>query len=92
MCGTIVLCLDQAPIIACTTFQETLDRVNRGWNYLHTTQTHFLQFKYANRLFVKVNGQVHEITVGKCEGTDKEIHINHNIEMMLLNGAFNWYR
>lgn len=59
---------------------------------VHTTQTSFLNFKYAKRLFVTTGNKLHEITLGKCEGTDKEVREAHNIEKMLLNGAFDWFK
>lgn len=92
MCEQLILYLDEAPSIGCTSYQETLDWLKENPFMVPTTQTHFLQFKYAKRLFVRVNGEIHEITLGKCEGTDREIRPAHNIEMMLLNGAFDYYR
>lgn len=59
---------------------------------VHTNQTHFLSWRYAKRLFVHCYGKSHEITVGKCEGTDREIRESHDIERMLLNGEFSWFK
>ncbi len=64
----------------------------RADNILHTTQTHFLKFSYGERLFVHTaDGKVHEITLGECEGTGRNITRFHNIERMLLQGVFNWF-
>ena len=94
MCDELYLFLDTEcrGYTGITTYRDTLYAINRNISVVHTTQPAFLQFKYAKRLFVVVNTETHEITLGKCEGTDKEIHKAHNIEKMLLNGAFDWYR
>lgn len=64
----------------------------RDNDILHTTQTHFLKFSYGEKLFVHTaDGKVHEITLGKCEGTGREIIRFHNIEKMLLQGEFDWF-
>jgi len=92
MCEKLILYLDIPPYIGCCTYRETLNKINNGYEVVNTTQPAFLQFKYAKRLFVRVKGEEHEITLGKCEGTDKEIRKVHNIEKMLLNGAFDYFR
>ena len=64
----------------------------RDDDVLHTTQTHFLRFHYGKRLFVHTpDRKVHEITLGKCEGTNREIRKSHNIEKMLIAGEFDWF-
>lgn len=68
---------------------------------LITTQPHFLNFKYSDRLFVVIanrdnDGDIeystHEITLGECEGTDREITTSLNLEKLLYSGEFSWYR
>lgn len=65
---------------------------------IHTTQPHFLSFNYLPaRLFVHVynefhDEEIHEITVGRCKGTKKELRPAHNLERMLLAGAFDWFK
>lgn len=64
----------------------------RDNDILHTTLTHFLSFGYGKRLFVHTpDRKVHEITLGKCEGTNREIRESHNIEKMLIEGDFDWF-
>lgn len=64
----------------------------RNRNVLHTTLTHFLSFSYGKRLFVHTpDRKVHEITLGECEGTDKDIRVAHNIEKLLIAGEFDWF-
>lgn len=58
---------------------------------IHTTQLSFLSFRYAERLFVHVGKEVHEITLGECEGTDREIREEHSLDKMLINGVFDWF-
>lgn len=59
---------------------------------VYTTIPYYLNFDYAERLFVHVDDEVHEIKIGKTEGTDKEIRKAHNLEKMLMAGAFDWYQ
>lgn len=65
---------------------------------IHTTQPHFLSFKYLPaRLFVHFYNkgdqeEIHEISLGRCEGTEKELREAHNLERMLLAGSFNWWK
>lgn len=75
----------------CTTYMDTIEALNKDIAIVHTTQTHFCSFRYGRRVFVHVNGTEHEITIGECEGTNKEIREAHNIEKMLLAGTFDWF-
>ncbi len=59
---------------------------------VYTTLSHFLSFYYAERLFVHIGEAIHEITLGECEGINKMITPDMNLELMLLSGQFNWYR
>ncbi|RHP75347.1 hypothetical protein DXA62_06320 [Coprobacillus sp. OF03-2AA] len=65
---------------------------------VHTSQPHFLSFQYLPaRLFVHVRNnsydeEIHEITLGSCDGTDKELREAHNLEKLLLGGAFDWFK
>ena len=44
----------------------------------------------GRRIFVHINGDIHEITLGKVEGTGREIKYHHNLEKMLISGEFSW--
>ena len=74
----------------CTTYAETRVMIDAEQEVVHTTQTHFCQFEFG-RIFVHANGEVHEITKGECEGTEREIRQAHNLEKMLIAGEFSWF-
>ena len=77
-----------------TDFKSTNNAISNDIDIVHTTQTHFLSWEYNRRLFVHVTKddlKGHEITLGKCEGTNREIRRGHNIEKMLLSGEFDWF-
>lgn len=59
---------------------------------VHTTIPHFLSFDYAEKLFVHIKEEAHEIKIGKTEGIDKEIRKAHNLEKLLFAGAFDWFQ
>lgn len=73
-----------------TSFVETFNALGKE-NVLHTTQLHFLSFNYAERLFVSIDGVNHEITLGECDGTSREIKKGHNLERLLIAGEFDWF-
>ena len=59
--------------------------------FVYTTVTHFLRWCFAEKLFVHINGEIHEITLGDCDGTTRDIREAHNIEHMLIAGEFDWW-
>lgn len=67
------------------------DSFNFKGNILHTTIPHFLNWRWGKRLFAHVNGEMHEITLGECDGTNRLIKEGHNIEKMIYDGEFDWY-
>lgn len=73
------------------TYKDTLNAIEREERVINTTLTHFLCFDYAKRLFVHINDEVHEITLGDCEGTERLIREAHNLEKMLIAGEFDWF-
>lgn len=73
------------------TYDDTAREISDGLRDIYTTVTHFLNFKYAKRLFVHIDNDIHEITIGKCEGTTREINESTNIEKLLYAGEFDWW-
>jgi len=76
----------------CQSYKDTYTFLNKEHNdIIRTTITHFLSWDFGERLFVHVNNEVHEITLGECEGTDKDIRVAHNLEKLLFAGKFSWF-
>lgn len=73
------------------TYDDTAREIRDGLRDIYTTVPHFLNFKYAKRLFVHVDNDIHEITIGKCDGTTREISESTNIEKLLYAGEFDWW-
>ena len=73
------------------TYIETKNAVDSQTPLIFTTLTHFLSWNYATRLFVHINGEEHELTIGDCEGTTREIRAGHNLEKLLISGEFDWW-
>ena len=76
---------------ASRNYHDTKERIMNGQKVIYTTIPQFLCFQYAKRLFVHVNNEIHEITLGSCDGTDKEIRSAHNLEKILFAGGFDWF-
>ena len=74
-----------------TTYIDTMEAIMGTNKVVFTSQLDFLSFKYAKRLFVLHNSRIHEITLGKCEGTKREIKVGHNLKNLLLAGEFDWF-
>ncbi len=74
------------------TYVDTENAVYSQTPLIFTTITHFLRWSFATRLFVHINGGEHELTIGDCEGTTREIRAGHNLEKLLISGEFDWWR
>lgn len=77
----------------CESYKDTYTLLIRGEHVdiIRTTITHFLSWDYGERLFVHVNNEIHEITLGKCEGISEYIKITYNLEELLFTGKFDWF-
>lgn len=77
----------------CTTlYQTNKDIYILKRKRIDTTIPTFLSWEYSKKLFVHIDGEVHEIKLGDTEGTEREIKLGHNLCKMLLAGEFDWYR
>lgn len=83
---------DGVPFMIYTTYVDTMRAFDRKDDVIYTTQTSFLQFENAERLFVHVNGESHEIKIGETDGINKELRPAHNLQKLLLAGAFEWFK
>lgn len=77
----------------CESYKDTYIFLtkNEHVNVVRTTITHFLSWDFGERLFVHVNNEIHEITLGKCEGFDEDIKVAYNLEELLFTGRFSWF-
>lgn len=85
------LTLDGAPKDIAVTYEDTVARIERGDQVVHTTQTHFISFRYKAAISVHVFGEEHEFCPGHMEGIDRVIEDYSNIEKFVLSGQFEWY-
>lgn len=83
--------LNNPPKNCITTYCETRLAMKKD-KVINTTQTHFCSFAEGWKIFVHFNDKIHEIKVGNCEGTVKELRQCHNVEKLLLSGAFDWFQ
>lgn len=83
--------MDDVPKGCLTTYCATEKAIEDDYDVIHTTISHFCSWRYHRRIFVHVNGEKHEITMGECKGTNKEIRESHNLERMLIAGTFDWF-
>lgn len=73
------------------TYKETAQLIFEDkFDVVHSTQMCFLSFMIAERLFVHVNGEEHEITLGKCEGTSRYIRKENDLPYLIMAGEFDW--
>lgn len=83
--------LDNVPSGCLVTYCETEKAIEDDVDEIHTTLTYICSWRYCRRIFIHVNGVKHEITMGKCEGTDRTIREGHNLERLLITGEFDWF-
>lgn len=57
---------------------------------IHSTQPTFLSFDVAEELYVHYFGEVYQITLGKCEGTNRIITKEDCLYKLLFVGEFDW--
>lgn len=80
------------------TYKETAQAIQAMFkgedetDVVHSTQMWFLNFMIAERLFVHVNGEEHEITLGECEGTSRYIRKENDLPRLLMCGEFDWFQ
>lgn len=72
-----------------TNYMDTFLALKRDEDVIHTTITHFCNFRYGYRIFVHYpQNQSFEITLGTCNGTMRKIREGHNLEKMILTDEF----
>lgn len=78
--------------IVLHSYVKTKAAIDADFPVIMTTQVSLCKtnlFEKGYRIFVYPKiGDPFEITLGKCECTDKEIRMCHCLDKMLLNGAF----
>ena len=79
--------------IMAFTYVSFQNAINEGIEQFATTQLSCLSTdlitKYDYRIFIHpYKGETFEITLGDCANTTKEIRPAHNLEKMLIAGAF----
>lgn len=83
--------MDEVPAGCCTTYVATMKAIEDDFDCVHTTLTHFCSWRWSRHVFIHVNGGIHEIGLGACDGTEREIREGHNLEKMLLSHEFDWF-
>lgn len=71
---------------------HTLEAIKSNEDVIYTSELLFCSFEWNRRIFVHYNGEIHEITLGKCEGTNRELKQSHVLYKLLLNGEFDWFQ
>jgi len=94
--GVIHIVLDNNPVPneqhpLYTNYVDTQNAIDRGEEVIWTTITHFCSFRYNKHVICWVKSQPHEITIGACEGTEREIREAHNLENLVISGVFDWF-
>lgn len=84
-------CNECAPIDVHTNYISTQNAIHSGTPIVYTTITDFLSFAHSKRLFVHYRNQSYEITLGQCEGTNRQIKSGHNLRKLLFGGEFDWF-
>ena len=74
-----------------TTYMSTCKALQKQEPVIHTTLLYFAKLWMAERLFIHIGNECHEITEGECEGTDMWIRRSHSIDRLLLAGVFDWW-
>ena len=74
-------------------YETTKGAYNIKQSIINTTQTAFLKTYILDdyRLFVHRYGEVIELTLGSCQGTDREIKTTDNLEKLVLGGEFDFH-
>lgn len=84
--------LNRATAISYCTYLSTLEAINDECDIIKTTQLSLLSTTLLEKyhVFLHKDDKQIEITLGDCQGTDRNIKVTDNLEKLVMAGEFSF--